>query len=77
MSNYYRIGTNISSHLRAKGYNVTFSQCYTSLTFFLDNKFLFCTFLDILSETEVEKIITELIEEKENVHIHSKDKRPQ
>ena len=71
MNNYYRIGTNISSHLRARGYDITFSQCYSALTFFLNKKFLFCTFLDIMPEAEVEKILIELIKEKENVSVHS------
>lgn len=71
MNNWYRVGTNISSHLKSRGYNITFTQFYSWLTFYLNDEFLFCTALDLIPESEVEKILIELIKEKENVHIHS------
>lgn len=75
MKDYYRAGKNICSHLRSKGYDVKFIQNFSWLTFTISNTFLFCTTLDILPEAEVEKILIEIIKEKENVHIPTKDKR--
>ena len=73
MTDWYRTGKNISSHLRSKGHNITFTQKLSWLTFYLNDNFLFCTDLQILPEKEVEKILLEILKEKENVRTNSKN----
>ena len=76
MGDYYKTGKAILSSLRSRGYNITMSQHFSWLTFYIDNEFLFCSDLQLLSQNEIEEIILEILKEKSNVHIHSKNKRP-
>ena len=73
--NVYQEGKSIVSKLRAYGYNITFIFRKTWFTFYIDDEFLFCTDLQILTGQQVYEILLELLKEKSNVLIQTKNKK--
>jgi len=73
MKNYYKIGAEISSRMRSRGYAITYTQRWTTLIFYLNDEFLFAIDTDLISEAECEKMLIEVIKEKNDVSIRSKN----
>ena len=73
MTNATKSGRNIASHLRSLGYNIKTKSDTPWVTFYIDDTFLFCSDLEILPERVCEEILLELLKEKTNVPVHSKD----
>lgn len=76
MVDYYKTGKSILSSLRSRGYNITMTQRFSWITFYIDGEFLFCGDCQLLPKTEFEEIILEILKEKSNVCTNSKNKRP-
>ena len=72
MLDYYKTGKSILSSLRSRGYNITMTQRFSWITFYIDGEFLFCGDLQLLPKNEFEEILLEILKEKSNVSISTK-----
>lgn len=72
-SPWYTVSKNICSHLKARGYSMTFKNNHEFVVFYYNKEFIFHCDLQILGEKNTEEILIQLLKEKANVHSNSKN----